>query len=86
MVYSFKLTFECTNNVFACEDFLLGLNALKYLKENRIDVFGDSELVINKVNGSYHTKHPKMRSYRNEFWDMLGNFFNEHRVMVIPII
>ena len=27
-----------------------------------------------------------MREYRNEVWDMLGNFFNEHRVMVIPII
>ena len=27
-----------------------------------------------------------MRAYRNEVWDMLGNFFNEHRVIVIPII
>ena len=25
-----------------------------------------------------------MRDYRNEVQDMLGNFFNEHRVMVIP--
>ena len=56
------------------------------MKENRIDVYGDSELVINKVNGNYHTKHPKMREYRNEVWDMLGNIFNEHRVMVIPRI
>ena len=28
---SFKLTFECTNNVAQYEAFLLGLNALKYL-------------------------------------------------------
>ena len=35
------------------------------------------------MNGSYQTKHPIMRAYRNEVWDMLGNFFNEHRVMVI---
>ena len=27
-----------------------------------------------------------MREYLNEVWDKLGNFFNEHRVMVIPII
>ena len=84
--YSFKLTFECTNNVAEFEALRLGLNALKELKANRIDVYGDLELVINQVNGTYQTKHPRIRAYRNEFWDMLGNFFNEHRVMVIPRI
>ena len=52
-VYSFKLTFECTNIVGEYEALLLGLNALKELKENRIDVYGNSGLVINQVNGSY---------------------------------
>ena len=52
-VYSFKLTFECTNNVAEYEAFLVRLNALKELKSNRIDVYGDSKLVINQVNGSY---------------------------------
>ena len=37
-VYSFKLTFECTNNVSEYEALLLGLNALKYLNAKRIDV------------------------------------------------
>ena len=41
-VYSFKLTFECKNNVAKYGALLLGLNALKELKENRIDVYGDS--------------------------------------------
>ena len=27
-----------------------------------------------------------MREYRNEEWDMLGNFFTEHRIIVIPRI
>ena len=31
-VYSFKLTFECTNNVVEYESLLLGLNSLKGLK------------------------------------------------------
>ena len=57
-VYSYKLTFECTNNVAEYEALLLGLNALKDLKEKRIDVFGDSELVVNQVNDSYQTKNP----------------------------
>ena len=25
-----------------------------------------------------------MRAYRNEVWNMLGNFFIKHKVMVIP--
>ena len=25
-----------------------------------------------------------MRAYKNEIWDMLGNLFTEHGVMVIP--
>ena len=41
-VYSFKLTFECTNNVVEYEVLLLVLNALKDLKGNRMDVYGYS--------------------------------------------
>ena len=45
---------------------------------------GDSELVINQVNDSYQTKHTRMRAYRNEVWDMFGNYFIEHNIKVIP--
>ena len=81
---SYKLTFECTNNVAKYEALLLGLHALKYLGVQRIRVLGDLELVINQVNDSYQTKHPRMRAYRNEVWDMIGNFFTEHTIKVIP--
>ena len=77
---SYKLTFECTNNVVEYEALLLGLLALKYLGAQRIKVLGDAELVINQVNDSYQTRHPRMRAYRNEVWDMIGNFFTEHTI------
>ena len=79
-----KLTFECTNNVAEYEPLLLGLNALEDLGEKRVQVMGDSELVINQVNDSYQTKHPIMRAYRNEAWDMFGNYFIDHKIRVIP--
>ena len=41
---------------------------------------------MNQVNNSYQTKHPRMRDYRNEVWDMLGKFSSVHIVMVIPIM
>ena len=65
-MYPYKLTFECTNNVAEYEALLLVCNALKYLGAKIIDVFGDSELVINQVNDSYQTKHLRMIAYKNE--------------------
>ena len=45
--YSYKLVFECTNNVAKYEALLLGLHALKDLGAKRVYIFGDLELVIN---------------------------------------
>ena len=50
---SYKLTFECTNNVAEYESLLLGFHALKDMGAKRVQVMGDSELVINQVNESY---------------------------------
>ena len=76
----YKLTFECTNNVVEYEALLLGLNSLKDMGAKRVQIMGDSELVINQVNDSYLTKHTRMRAYRNEVWDMFGNNFIEHKI------
>ena len=62
----------------------LGLHALKYLGAKRLQIFGDLKLVVNQLNDSYQTRHPRMRAYRNEVWDMFGNYFTEHKVQVIP--
>ena len=70
---SYKFPFECTKNMDEYEALILGLNALKEMGEKIIEVFRDSELVVNQVNDSYQTKHPSMRDYINEMWDMFGN-------------
>ena len=82
--YSYKLMFECSNNVADYEALLLGLRALKDLGAKRVQIFGDSELVVNQVNDIYQTKHPRMRAHQNEVWDMFRNFFIENTVQVIP--
>ena len=50
---SFKLYFECTNNVEDYENLILGLNALKTMKARRITIYGDSELIIDRFKGIY---------------------------------
>ena len=55
----YKLTFECTNNVAESKALRLGLNALKEMGEKRIEVFGDSELVVNQVNSVIKQNIPR---------------------------
>jgi hypothetical protein len=58
---SYKLAFDCTNNMAEYEALILGLRNLKELGARRIVVHGDSELIINQVKGIYHTNHPRLR-------------------------
>ena len=43
----------------------------------------DSELIINQVKGVYHTKHPKLRAYKNLALDLLEGFL-EYDLAAIP--
>ncbi|KAH9319975.1 hypothetical protein KI387_021744, partial [Taxus chinensis] len=50
MPLSFKLDFDCTNNIAKYEALILGLQAAYALDVKSINIFGDSQLVINQVN------------------------------------
>ena len=80
---SYMLDFKCTNNVAEYEALILGLKVLKDLQAQRIDIKGDSELVIRQVQGSYQAKHPKKKSYRNLVLDLMEGF-KECQYTVIP--
>jgi ribonuclease HI len=80
---SYKLYFDCTNNIAEYEALVLGLRALKDLRAKKIDIYGDSELVVKQFQGSYQSKHPRLRSYRNLVLDLLQGF-KEHQLTVIP--
>ncbi len=66
---SCKLDFEVTNNVAEYEAFLLGLQLAKSLKVQNLSLFTDLELIVKQVRNICQTKHPRLRSYRNEVWD-----------------
>jgi hypothetical protein len=71
---SYKLAFDCTNNMVEYEALILGLKTLKELGAKRIVVHGYFELIINKVKGIYQSKHPILRAYRNLVLDLLEEF------------
>ncbi|XP_070667555.1 uncharacterized protein [Malus domestica] len=51
--FSLKLDFDCTNNQAEYEALIIGLGLLHDFRATRAFVLGDSELVINQLNGSF---------------------------------
>jgi hypothetical protein len=49
-----------------------------------MSVFGDVELIVHQIKNIYQTKHPWLRSYRNEVWDLVDNFFLDFNISFIP--
>ena len=83
--HSFRLEFQCTNNIAEYEALLIGLHMLRDLGANRITAQGDSELVIKQIKGEYLAKNPRLREYRNAALDILKTF-EKYELIYIPRI
>jgi ribonuclease HI len=73
-IHSYKLHFQCTNNIAGYKALLLSLKLLKKDGAKNIMVRGDSELVIKQIKGEYLAKHPRLRAYMNVVLDFLKCF------------
>ena len=56
------------------EALLLGLKLVKNLGEIRVSVIGDSDLIIQQINGECSTKDPRLREYRGTVVEILNTF------------
>jgi len=81
---SYKPEFDTTNNVSEYEALILGLEVERKMKITKITTYGDSELVVQQVKSVYQTKHPIMRSYKNQAWDLIENLFDAFNIVAIP--
>jgi ribonuclease HI len=81
---SYKLEFEATNNVVEYEALVLGLRDAKEMGIEGLAVFVDDELIIQQVINAYRAKHPWLRSYKDEVWDLIVNFFSSFNISFIP--
>ena len=62
--YVLRIHFNATNNVAEYEALLHGLHMAKELGVKRILCFGDSDLVVQQLDGAWDTKSPTMAEYR----------------------
>ena len=66
------------------EALLLGLQTARSMNIQSLKVLGDSELVVRQVKNQCQIKHPRLRAYRNEVWDLVENFFLAFNIQFMP--
>jgi ribonuclease HI len=81
---SYKIEFETKNNVTEYEALVLGLIVSKDMKIEELEEFGDVELIVHQVRNLYEAKHPRLRAYINEIWDMIDSFFMDFNISFVP--
>jgi hypothetical protein len=66
------------------EALVLGLKAAKDLGIEDLVVFGDVELIVHQIKNLYQAKHLRLRTYRNEVWDIFDSFFLYFNISFVP--
>jgi hypothetical protein len=66
------------------ETLVLGLRVAKEMGIQEVVVFGDAELIVQQIRNAYQVKHPRLRSYRNEVWDLIDSFFSAFNISFVP--
>ena len=69
-----KLTFPCTNNISEYEACILGLQLALTMKVKRLQVYGDSMLIILQTQGEWRTKDSKLIPYHRFLEEMIEEF------------
>jgi len=64
--YSFALTQLCSNNVAKYQALILGLQMALEIGIKDLDVYGDSQLVINQLLEEYEVKKEDLVSYHTQ--------------------
>jgi ribonuclease HI len=77
------LEFEATNNVVEYEGLIMGLEVARKMHITELVSFGDSELVVQQIKGGYQIRHPEMRAYKNQVWDLIDNFNKDFNIIVV---
>ena len=80
--HSFRLGFRVSNNKAEYEALLVGLIAVSDLGAREVEVYSDSRLVVNQVQGSFEAKDPQMMEYLQLVKQTMDRFLNVRVVQV----
>ena len=71
---AFADRYPATNNIVEYEACILGLETALELEIRRMEIFGDSNLVIRQIQGDWKTKYVKLRPYHAYLELLVGRF------------
>jgi ribonuclease HI len=71
---SIRLEFACTNNQVEYESWFHGLEFLRDLGARDVDVFGDSNLIVQQIKGDSQCLDGVLNSYRHRCLDIIKSF------------
>ncbi|XP_070047497.1 uncharacterized protein [Nicotiana tomentosiformis] len=81
--YSFTLTQLCSNNIAEYQALILGLEMAVEMKRLQLQVFGDSQLVVNQLLGSYEVKKPELCPY-HDYAKILMGWLGDVTIQHVP--
>ncbi|KAM2939235.1 hypothetical protein FF1_038931 [Malus domestica] len=80
--YALRFKFKALNNEAEYEALLAGLRLAKHLGVKRIDIFSDSQLVVNQVTNNFDAKDSSMAAYMAQTQLLLKHF--HYQIIQIP--
>ena len=80
--HSFRLGFKASNNEAEYEALLVGLRVVSDLGAKEVEVYSDSRLVVNQVQGSFEAKDPRMMEYLRLVKQTIDRFLSIRVVQV----
>jgi ribonuclease HI len=79
---SYRLEFDCINNIVEYEAFLLGLALVREMGVKVLKVIGYFELVVLHVRYQFATKNERLKKYRHVVWDTI-ELFDAFSIIVV---
>lgn len=80
--HSFRLDFKASNNEAEYESLLAELRIILDLGARYVEVYSDSRLVVNQVQGSFEAKDSRMMEYLRLVKQIMNRFFKAKVVQV----
>ncbi|KAM1666904.1 hypothetical protein ACFX15_045255 [Malus domestica] len=82
MEYALRFKFKASNNEAEYEALLAGLCLAKHLRVKQIDIFSDSQLVVNQVTNNFDSKDSSRATYMAQTQLLLKHF--HYQITQIP--
>ncbi|XP_058076339.1 uncharacterized protein LOC131224916 [Magnolia sinica] len=81
--YALRFKFQASNNTAEYEALLVGLKLAANMGTQYLEVFSNSQLVVNQIVDAYQAKKEHMKSYLQRVKELIRKF-QKYRVALIP--